>query len=658
MTDITEGRSLSRPRPRLRRLIQGPKARASGGPGSRSATAGAFVTLCWLGLLTGFLELALVAGQRAFVARISLESLRLNRAFIWMIPAAELLIFGLLGLVIASLERLRPGRGRTLIRYAGVGLSALALLLSVEVLAAIPSVILACGIMCRAQPLLRGRADLLSRAIRKTLPVLAGTLLCFMILSSYRSATAERRALGALPPAPKPAANVILLVMDNVRADSMSLYGCRRPTTPRLDQLAGDAIRFDAARPTSSWTLPSHASMFTGQWPHGLSVDWNRGLDRTHATLAEWLSGRGYATAGFVANTYYCNARYGLDRGFARYEDFRENQAVSLYETLRCASLGRGILRALGDSLNFAPGEEGSRKTADSINHDALGWLDHRPAGRPFFLFLNYYDAHSPFLPPADTSQRFGTCALPQGEQVEIPKRAARASADPGLSAAEKARLGEQADAIRLDGYESCIAYLDRKIGEFFDELRRRGLLENTLVIVTSDHGEHLQERGFSGHGLSLYRREVHVPLLIFPPSGATREGSVSEPVSLRDLPATVVDLLGLDGDSPFPGQSLARFWQSPGSTRPAADFVLSELGHQQTLAPHPSIPATLGSTRALTTDRAVLIRSSSGKVELYDRVLDPFEQTNLIDADPGAHPLARQKAELLEMLDAHGSRN
>ena len=107
------------------------------------------------------------------------------------------------------------------------------------------------------------------------------------------------------------------MVLDDVRADSMSLYGHDRPTTPRLEQLSRDAVVFDAARSTASWTLPSHASMFTGQWPHRTSIDWNLGLDRTHTTLAEWLAGRGYATAGFVANTYYCNARYGLDRGFA-----------------------------------------------------------------------------------------------------------------------------------------------------------------------------------------------------------------------------------------------------------------------------------------------------------------------------------------------------
>ena len=138
------------------------------------------------------------------------------------------------------------------------------------------------------------------------------------------------------------------------------------------NELARDGVRFDTARPAASWTLPSHASMFTGQWPHRLSVDWDRGLDDSFPTLAEFLARHGYATAGFVANTYYCNARYGLDRGFARYEDFHENQTISLFEAVRCTSLGKCLLGLMGYSMDFAPAEKSSRKTAATMNQDAL----------------------------------------------------------------------------------------------------------------------------------------------------------------------------------------------------------------------------------------------------------------------------------------------
>ena len=185
-----------------------------------------------------------------------------------------------------------------------------------------------------------------------------------------------------------------------------------------------------------------------------------------------------------------------------------------------------------------------------------------------------------------------------------------------------------------MDGYDSSIAYLDEQLGRLFDELRERGLLENTLVIVTSDHGEHFLERGFAGHGMSLYRREIHVPLLIFPPSGAPDRRVVPEPVSLRDLPATIVDMLGLAQGSPFPGRSLSRFF-FPGLGTPESrlDPVLSEVGHQTTIAPTPGVPASLGPARALTTEKEVYIRNGNGGEELYDRLQDPGETQNQISA-------------------------
>lgn len=442
------------------------------------------------------------------------------------------------------------------------------------------------------------------------------------------------------------------IVMDNVRAESLSLYGYNRPTTPRLDELARTAVRFDSARSTAPWTLPSHASMFTGQWPHQLSVDWVRGLDETHPTLAEFLARQGYTTAGFVANTYYCNARYGLDRGFARYEDFLENQIVSLFEIVRSSSLGKSALMLMGYSMRFAPADVGSRKTAATINRTALDWLSRRPADRPFFLFLNYYDAHSPFIPPEEATRRFGLCALSHRDQVEILKRAHDLDrAQPAPSDAERVRLQRQATDLLVDGYDSSIAYLDEQLGRIFEELQERGLLENTLVIVTSDHGEHFLERGFAGHGMSLYRREIHVPLLIFPPSGAPDRRVVPEPVSLRDLPATIVEMLDLAKGSPFPGSSLSRFFR-PGLGPPESrlDPVLSEVGHQTTMAPTPGVPASLGPARALTMEKEVYIRNGDGGEELYDRVQDPGETQNRISA--GSVPQSvEQYRELFDRL-------
>ena len=144
----------------------------------------------------------------------------------------------------------------------------------------------------------------------------------------------------ALPPPRAGASNVVLIVLDTVRADHLSLYGYGRETTPGSRRLADRGILFDFARSVASWTLPSHASMFTGRWPHELSVDSDRPLDGNTPTLAEFL-GRRVLTGGFTANTYYTNAWYGIDRGFARYEDAVENRTFSVQETLRCAAIFR-----------------------------------------------------------------------------------------------------------------------------------------------------------------------------------------------------------------------------------------------------------------------------------------------------------------------------
>src|SRR5262249_29977955 len=181
-----------------------------------------------------------------------------------------------------------------------------------------------------------------------------------------------------------------------------------------------------------------------------------------------------------------------------------------------------------------------------------------------------------------------------------------------------------------------------------------RGLLENTLVIVTSDHGEHFQERGFSGHGMSVYRREVHVPLLIFPPRGVAKQDRriVPEPVSLRDLPATVIDLLGLGSSSPFPGRSLSRFFRPGAAEDSPVDPVLSEVGHQSHMPPNPGIPATLGTIRALTTEDEVYIHHSHGREELYDRSDDPFETRNRLESEKDSPPIGQHRGILNRLLE------
>ncbi len=193
-------------------------------------------------------------------------------------------------------------------------------------------------------------------------------------------------------------------------------------------------------------------------------------------------------------------------------------------------------------------------RDAHGINQSFLDWLSwQRDSGRPFFAFLNYLDAHEPFLPPQDEGTHFGLRPESSRDHAMLVEYWDR----------DKLKLSEQDIELARDSYDDCIAALDRRVGALLDELERREVLRDTLVIITSDHGEQFGEHGVFNHGFSLYSQEVHVPLLIIS-SAAPAGRTVSEPVSLRDLPATVVDLIGLGGGSPFPGRSLAESWRTP----------------------------------------------------------------------------------------------
>ena len=329
---------------------------------------------------------------------------------------------------------------------------------------------------------------------------------------------------GSRPLPPPGSPNVLLIVLDTVAAGHLSLHGYERPTSPTLDGLARRGIRFDRVQATSSWTLPSLASAFTGRWPHELSVGWLTPLDATHPTLAEYLGSRGYATAGFVANTFYCGSDTGLGRGFTVYRDyiFPELSAFKWAALINRPLEGmRSIHEFMRQRLKavFLQGllstfDAGNRKPASAVNREFLDWLSvRRQPERPFFAFLNYYDAHYPYKLPEGSIHRFG--ARPRTErEIDLIEY---------WRAGGQARLSVREDAFVRDCYDDCIADLDEQLGRLIDELGRRDILDQTWLIVTADHGESFGEHpGVFGHGTSLYQTQLHVPLVIIPPRGTS----------------------------------------------------------------------------------------------------------------------------------------
>ncbi|HXE57981.1 MAG TPA: sulfatase-like hydrolase/transferase [Gemmatimonadales bacterium] len=396
-------------------------------------------------------------------------------------------------------------------------------------------------------------------------------------------AWAERLALDRLPTAPGGAPNVLLIILDTVRAASMSLYGYRKPTTPELARWFADGVVFQRAMSTAPWTLPSHASFFTGRYPFELDVDWLVPLDDRYPTLAEVLAGRGYATGGFVANHYYTTRESGLARGFIHYDDYPR----SAREIVRNSVPGQLLAQwRRSGRIRYDRERITERRGAAALNRRLLDWLD-RQEGRPFFAFVNYFDAHRPYLAPAELKARF-------------------------------------VDSVPLRGeYDAAIRSIDRELGALFAELERRGVLRNTLVIVASDHGELFGEHGMTGHGNSLYRPVLRVPLLLRLPGRVPGGVRVVARVTLRDLPATVLELTG--AGATLPGRSLSRFWSA---RRHPTEALMAELSASP---PDPDGgDGDAGAMWSIFADRYHYVLRADGAEELYDVRADSGESRNL----------------------------
>ena len=427
--------------------------------------------------------------------------------------------------------------------------------------------------------------------------------------------------------------NLLLIVMDTVRAQNTSMHGYRRLTTPFLDHISQKGVQFERAFSTSNWTLPSHASMFTGRWHHELSVGWEAPLDDTYPTLGEVLYDHGYLTSGFVANTEYCSYDFGLDRGFVHYEDY----GTSAADVLNSASLGRLAAGnpTLRRKMNFF--DILGRKNAAKINQDFLGWLS-RTNQRPFFSFINYYDAHDPYLPPQPYKNKFG----PTERDVLL--------IDELMYSEEPVDIPGAFIQAELDAYDGALAYIDQLIRSLMDELGRMGELENTLLIITSDHGEEFGEHGLFRHTNSLYLPTLFVPLTILFPGGVPDAMVVSNEVSLRDLPATVLDLLGLEDESVFPGYTLSRFWNGlEAGVGQEEGYLLSEVNYAPNLPER--FPVSKGDMKSLINNGYHYILNGDLREELYHFENDPWEQQNLADSSEFTQLLEKFRRALNGML-------
>jgi arylsulfatase A-like enzyme len=631
-------------------------------PASRLGTLEILMLSAWCGLAGGLLEVGTRVLCRAIDPTKRLYFM--SRHFVWLAPLANLAVFLGMGLCLAGLTRIWPRFGAWLSPRFLCALAILPVLIVANPrIYPEASLVLALGI---ASQLVAWRARFPVDTRRRLVWSFPGLLALVMIVAGSvfggDALKRQRESARALPPVGSP--NVLFIVLDTVRADRLSLYGYHRPTTPTLERLAKHGIRFDAARATAPWTLASHASFFSGRWPHELHVEWETPIATNHPMLAEYLGAYGYATAGFVGNSGYCSYETGLDRGFTHYEDYLLEKLAPLrtavlFEEVRKAVVAlllvglrndAGLLHYAKETVATWSGTE-LRRNAGSVNRGFLDWLDRRRGPpRPFFVFLNYCDAHTPYKLPLPVTPRFS-------RRPQTPDELGAIYDD--WTFIDKLQLAPYYLTLGRDSYDNCLAYLDEMLGQLYDDLERRGMVENTWIVITGDHGEGLGEHDLFEHGESLYSTEIRVPLLILPPSCSQPGAVVREVVSLRELPATIVDVLGLATGAPFPGRSLSSLWNNsaPLTDQNHGHDVLSELRAPSPVdSSHGRSPARRGPLVSLAEGDLIYIYNQGDRTEeLYDVRDDPRELTNLARRAAMLPDLERLRQRLARLKSAPG---
>ena len=436
-----------------------------------------------------------------------------------------------------------------------------------------------------------------------------------LLIGSFALSIAGQAGVHVASPAVASSArpNVVLIVMDTVRADHVSALGYERDTTPNLKRLAGDSVVYTNTVSASDITITSHASLFTGMYPswHGSycqppEAAYGRELTKQYPTLAEVLRSNGYQTVGVAANLYL-RTDFGLDRGF---DEFRIPRPVPLLPDETRYRLRRTLRRGLSFALDTAQFDR-LYSLGEDIDAALFSTLAQRTKpGAPLFVFLNYMDAHFPYVPPAPYNASFPG-KRPRITQDDLEEEQTRISRDQGQPPGYRPHCVSQ--------YDGGIAYIDAQIGKVVDWLKREQAYDNTMIVVTSDHGESFGERHRVGHANSPYQNLLHVPLLVKYPRSSHR-GVESRPASLIDVAPTILGAVQAALPNTMQGRSLV----DAGPAR----IIYGETFPCPVMQP-PECPQ--GCTAKAVFDWPMkFISSSNGKRELFNLSLDPGEQRNL----------------------------
>jgi len=433
---------------------------------------------------------------------------------------------------------------------------------------------------------------------------------------------------------PRSRPNILIYLICSLRPDHTSLHGYPRDTTPFLKKLGAAGVVFEDAHAQAPWTKASVPSLLTSLDPYALHIVQDADtIPKGAVTMAERLRAQGYVTAGFLTNPFAGRAS-GLDRGFDYLMEYPVIHRQRIEETDRAT-----------DSA--------------ALNRVLFPWLE-RHRDEPFFLYAHATDPHAPYRPPAEFEARFADPAETARFNRDYARLRDRRQYGGGatVSPAHCRALGiDPARFIRqaVDRYDAEIAHNDHSLERLADKLGRLGILDQTLLVVVSDHGEEFHEHGFTAHGHSLYQELIHVLWLMYSPRLLPAARRVAEPVQLLDLMPTVLELAGIPAEGLVQGQSVLP---------PARGLPFQRRGAIMACRfPHPSarpggfVPEyRTGAFARIDSHWKLIYRDQAEKagmkrIELYDRRTDRREAQDVAARHPDV--VARLMADLSQWIEA-----
>ena len=411
--------------------------------------------------------------------------------------------------------------------------------------------------------------------------------------------------------------NVLLIIFDTARADRFPFDGYSRPTAPNLMTIAAEGVVYTQAFSPAPWTVPAHASLFTGQYPSLHRTDCGSlRLPDQATTLAETLQAEGYRTIGYTANPWL-GRDYNFQQGFDTY----------------------------GETWRDVPQE--SEDTGAGLTNDKvirfLRWRADNPgaARQPFFLFINYFEPHLPYHPPEPERSRF---LRPGADPAKVKRLSRLGHPDEMRYIVGLSDLTDDDMGILNDLYDGEIAYTDRRAGEVLSVLREQGILDRTIVAIAGDHGENIGDHHMMDHKLSVHDTLLHVPLLLRYPPRIRAGQSIDTRVQMHDLYPTLLGLAGVAPPQgavveavPLPGAGL------PGSGRPADGPIIGEfvgpplefIKVMQDLFPGKDLSRYDRTLVALRYSGYKIQWGSDGRHALYHVDQDPGETNDLAATEP-----------------------